>query len=565
MRHKRKPPQDVRRRRPVLLSENSTRFPPRENGQGDRSSVGDKEENPASAASKAFAVTVFCISLLGTIICMCLLPKYFAADLKTQTNPFINGFRQVQDAGEDLPPRIMKLFQARWEFEKGKAPNKPLTVTAQQNHGDDGDVSQHNHDQTSDVVELPVTGGWRSSDATQLKAMEKSKCHFDVRYAANLTKAEFAETYQNKEPLLLKFSGGAQDWTDTTTWTRSGLMGKYGDHMAEYGYEESINYNGGRGMETIALKDYVQVHIDVTNASGSDTPYMVDSGLLKYRELQDKIYVPEYLQYFQRPAGLLIIGRSGLGLGWHEHGDGWNGVVFGEKHWYVYNRSVVPPGLHRYEPADWEKYVYKKLPSHRRPLECTQEAGDIVYIPQGFYHSVVNVGETIAVSFRENQVTPLPGQVQFVEAITKFESEEAIRKGADALRVNNVHYHGNPLPDYAVGMFHMRSGDYEAALKNFQAALAVDHFNLLGYLGVTDALSKLGRTTDVEMYFAEAMNTHKSSVQLYEEYGKFRQALGDLGTAIHAYETVLERRPGREDLYRKVLALQKDLVETSFD
>ncbi|XP_066271177.1 uncharacterized protein [Branchiostoma lanceolatum] len=570
MRHKRKPPQDVRRRRSVLLS--STKSSYNEDGQGDRSGdvdsndVGTPESN--SAASKAFVVGVFCISLLGTIICMCLLPKYFAADLKTQTRSFSYDFRRVDDenTGEDIPPRTTKLFQARWEFEKGKAARelgKPQTTKAQDNHGDDGDVDQHNHVQISRSVlaAVPLAGGWRRSVETHHKLSEESNCDFDVRYANNLTKAEFEEKYQNREPLLLKFSGGAEDWTDTETWTRAGLVGKYGDHMAQYGYEDTINSNGGMGEEMIALKDYVHAHMDMVNASSVDMAYVVDSKLPSYAELQDKIYPPEYLQYFQKPAGLLFLGRSGLGLGWHEHGDAWNGVVFGEKHWYVYNRSVVPPGLHWYQPADWAKYVYKLLPYHKRPLECVQEAGDIVYIPQGFYHSAINMGETIAVSFREDQITPLPGRTQFMEAVEELASEEAIRQGAHALRVNNVHSHGNAIPDYAVGMFHMREGNFEAAAENFRAAIAVDPFQHLGYLGAADALSQLGRIAEAQKYIFEALERHRSSAQLYAEFGNFKQRQGDLVTALRAFDAGLKLRPDRKDLYWKALALQMDLIE----
>ncbi|XP_035666878.1 jmjC domain-containing protein 8-like [Branchiostoma floridae] len=436
-------------------------------------------------------------------------------------------------------------------------------MNTQHHRGDDSDVGQHSHDQTSgsDPEELPLAGGWRRSAATRHKLSGEPNCDFDIRYANNLTKTEFQETYQGKEPLLLKFSGGAEEWTDTETWTRAGLVGKYGDHMAVYGYSDTINSHGGEAEEMIAIKDYVHVHMDKVNASSLGTTYLADDKLLKYGELQDKIYPPEYLQYFRRPAGLLFLGRSGLGLGWHAHGDAWNGVVFGEKHWYVYNRSAFPPGMHFYESADWVEYVHKLLPPNKRPLECTQEAGDIVYIPQDFHHSVVNVGETIAVAFRDNHLTPVPCEIQFMEAIRKLESEEDIRRGTDALRVNNLHYYGNPFPDFAVGMLYLRDGNYQAALENFRAALAVDRFNIRVHLGISDALCMQGRIAEAETCLVEAMDIHRSSVHLYEQFGKLKQFQGDLVTARKAYEAALRLRPDNKDLQRKVLALQKDLFE----
>ena len=32
-----------------------------------------------------------------------------------------------------------------------------------------------------------------------------------------------------------------------------------------------------------------------------------------------------------------------------------------------------------------------------RPLECTQKEGDVVYIPAGFSHQTINIGDTIAI------------------------------------------------------------------------------------------------------------------------------------------------------------------------
>eukprot|EP00058_Branchiostoma_floridae_P001238 XP_002586726.1 hypothetical protein BRAFLDRAFT_121708 [Branchiostoma floridae] len=345
-------------------------------------------------------------------------------------------------------------------------------MNTQHHRGDDSDVGQHSHDQTSgsDPEELPLAGGWRRSAATRHKLSGEPNCDFDIRYANNLTKTEFQETYQGKEPLLLKFSGGAEEWTDTETWTRAGLVGKYGDHMAVYGYSDTINSHGGEAEEMIAIKDYVHVHMDKVNASSLGTTYLADDKLLKYGELQDKIYPPEYLH-------------------------------------------------------------------------------------------VVNVGETIAVAFRDNHLTPVPCEIQFMEAIRKLESEEDIRRGTDALRVNNLHYYGNPFPDFAVGMLYLRDGNYQAALENFRAALAVDRFNIRVHLGISDALCMQGRIAEAETCLVEAMDIHRSSVHLYEQFGKLKQFQGDLVTARKAYEAALRLRPDNKDLQRKVLALQKDLFE----
>jgi hypothetical protein len=48
-------------------------------------------------------------------------------------------------------------------------------------------------------------------------------------------------------------------------------------------------------------------------------------------------------------------------------------------------------------PLEWYRDVYPTLAPQERPLVCLQQAGDIMYIPEGFKHAVVNIGATVAV------------------------------------------------------------------------------------------------------------------------------------------------------------------------
>jgi histone arginine demethylase JMJD6 len=38
---------------------------------------------------------------------------------------------------------------------------------------------------------------------------------------------------------------------------------------------------------------------------------------------------------------------------------------------------------------------YTTLSEHERPLECVQEPGDVVYLPDGWLHATVSVGPTV--------------------------------------------------------------------------------------------------------------------------------------------------------------------------
>ena len=42
--------------------------------------------------------------------------------------------------------------------------------------------------------------------------------------------------------------------------------------------------------------------------------------------------------------------------------------------------------------------MYPKLPPTELPRECMQHPGEVMYVPEGWYHAVINVGDTVAVA-----------------------------------------------------------------------------------------------------------------------------------------------------------------------
>ena len=74
-------------------------------------------------------------------------------------------------------------------------------------------------------------------------------------------------------------------------------------------------------------------------------------------------------------------GPAGAGAPWHYHEQAVNALGFGRKTWYL-----RPPSTATYStepPRDW----YGKP---RDAIVCEQRAGDILYVPAGWGHAVVN-------------------------------------------------------------------------------------------------------------------------------------------------------------------------------
>nr|KAG5708468.1 hypothetical protein BaRGS_026195 [Batillaria attramentaria] len=103
----------------------------------------------------------------------------------------------------------------------------------------------------------------------------------------------------------------------------------------------------------------------------------------------------------------LSLGAAGSGLMFHQHTDTLAGVVFGKKRWFLYPLTRNPPGgvYNGLLIMEWYKRIYPNLTLQDRPLECIQQAGELIYLPEGTYHATINVGDTIGVAIQRNQPT----------------------------------------------------------------------------------------------------------------------------------------------------------------
>ena len=101
----------------------------------------------------------------------------------------------------------------------------------------------------------------------------------------------------------------------------------------------------------------------------------------------------------------LVIGPQKSGASWHTDPIGtsaWNALLRGRKRWAMYPPSHPPPGHDEdgksLTSMQWYFSVYPNLEVQDRPLEIVQEPGDVVFIPSGWWHMVLNLEETVSVT-----------------------------------------------------------------------------------------------------------------------------------------------------------------------
>ena len=89
----------------------------------------------------------------------------------------------------------------------------------------------------------------------------------------------------------------------------------------------------------------------------------------------------------------------------------WNATIVGHKRWIFYPPGVTPPGVYPSDDGDevalpltigewiyqyWEEHCERKrhaMTDATRPLECTTKPGDVVFVPHGWWHLVINLDE----------------------------------------------------------------------------------------------------------------------------------------------------------------------------
>ena len=226
-------------------------------------------------------------------------------------------------------------------------------------------------------------------------------------------------------------------------WNTDYLLENYGSFSVGVGSSRTITKMGGTGRANARLGDVVEALRTNLDHGGDVDVYAFDRDSPLFEEapeflesikyLAANVFGEEYVLADQElnaattgsgtykdrklPGGqryrassklsasewshYLSMGGKGSGVHMHHHGDGWSYSFSGEKHWYFHPPNSLPLITHvgfmrmRY----WvEKGVYPKLEDDEKPLECSQREGDLMYIPEGWWHGTINEGSPITLS-----------------------------------------------------------------------------------------------------------------------------------------------------------------------
>ncbi|KAL6997883.1 Arginine-specific demethylase jmj22 [Sarracenia purpurea var. burkii] len=108
----------------------------------------------------------------------------------------------------------------------------------------------------------------------------------------------------------------------------------------------------------------------------------------------------------------IIIGPAGSGSSFHidpNSTSAWNAVIKGSKKWVLFPPDVVPPGVHPSPDGaevacpvsiiEWFMNFYNATKKwEKKPIECVCKAGEVIFVPNGWWHLVINLEDSIAIT-----------------------------------------------------------------------------------------------------------------------------------------------------------------------
>jgi hypothetical protein len=227
-----------------------------------------------------------------------------------------------------------------------------------------------------------------------------------------LSRQDFIELYEKpNRPVIL--TGIIDDWPALTRWKPHELV----KHFGEIPVRNNGRSTDGRRFR-MRLFDFLAY---CSSVNREKYLYVFDKKIFGTTpELLADYTVPEYftddlfslMDDEDRPDyRWLLIGPHGSGTPLHtdpHRSSAWNSVISGCKRVSLYPPEMIPPGVDEElidsdyyasdDALDWYRNRFPTLVGGARPIECLVFPGETLFIPSGWWHCVLNIGLTVAIT-----------------------------------------------------------------------------------------------------------------------------------------------------------------------
>lgn len=235
----------------------------------------------------------------------------------------------------------------------------------------------------------------------------------------DLSDAEFDSKYSNT-PFIL--TAPVKLWLGYKEWTYASLVNKYGDVKFQ---AESVEWR---------LRDYVDY---MENQTDESPLYLFDRAFVEKTngDIKAGFTVPacfgkdffEVLSDDRPDHRWMILGPKRSGSTFHKDPNAtsaWNAVIQGKKYWVMFPPDSQPPGVFvsadqaevtsPLSVAEWLFGFHRIARASPGCVEGICAAGEILYIPSGWWHLVVNINPSLALTQNFVPKTQLPCVLKFL-------------------------------------------------------------------------------------------------------------------------------------------------------
>lgn len=225
--------------------------------------------------------------------------------------------------------------------------------------------------------------------------------------ASEVTMEQFRERFLKAgQPVII--TDVVPTWPASAKWHPEALMEQYCETLIKVN-----EYNADEVRVKMTMRDYL---IYMRENKEYKPMYVFDSSFQRRAPglLQD-FGIPQYfwedlfaaLDESHRPAfRWFLMGCPRTGSPFHRDPNGtsaWNAVTHGHKRWALYPPWMARvPGQHADDrhpnSHKWWSLIYPTLAPQDKPIEFIQGPGDLIFIPSGWWHAVLNLDETLSVT-----------------------------------------------------------------------------------------------------------------------------------------------------------------------
>ncbi|XP_057171142.1 jmjC domain-containing protein 8 isoform X4 [Ursus arctos] len=237
-------------------------------------------------------------------------------------------------------------------------------------------------------------GGWqRRGPGAPAALAEEQRCAVERR--ADLSYSEFVQHYAFSRPVIL------QGLTDNSRFralcSRERLLASFGDSVVRLSTANTYSYR----KVDLPFQEYVEhlLHPQDPTSLGNNTLYFFgDNNFSEWASLFQHYSPPPFSLLGTTTAYSFGIAGAGSGVPFHWHGPGFSEVIYGRKRWFLYPPEKTPEFHPNKTTLTWLQDTYPTLAPSVRPLECTVQAGEVLYFPDRWWHATLNLDTSVFIS-----------------------------------------------------------------------------------------------------------------------------------------------------------------------